>query len=48
MGKWYLHGGSPALGIEADTGPRLMPVQYEQKARAAGNALINLFPKKKL
>jgi hypothetical protein len=28
-----------ALGIGADTGLWLMPVQYERKARAAGNAL---------
>jgi hypothetical protein len=30
-----------ALGIAADTGLRLKPVQYKRKARAAGNALIN-------
>jgi len=30
-----------ALVIAADTGPWLMPVQYERKARAAGNAQIN-------
>lgn len=33
-----------ALGIGADTGQRLKPVQYKQKARAAGNAQENLRP----
>jgi hypothetical protein len=33
-------GAIPALGIAADTGPWLRPVQYEWKARAAGNAPI--------
>ncbi|MCQ6959959.1 hypothetical protein [Mucilaginibacter aquariorum] len=40
-----------ALGIGADTGPWLMPVQYERKAWAAGNAQMampaNLTPQKK-
>jgi hypothetical protein len=31
-----------ALGMGADTGLWLMPVQYEQTARAAGNAIIVL------
>ncbi|WP_162996301.1 hypothetical protein [Mucilaginibacter celer] len=30
------------LGIEADTGLWLRPVQYERKARAAGNTLVQL------
>ncbi len=33
----------PALGIAADTGPWLMPAQYERKARAAGNAIVSLW-----
>jgi hypothetical protein len=32
---------TPVLGIGADTGLWLMPVQYEQKARAKGNTIIS-------
>jgi hypothetical protein len=31
----------PTLGMEADTGLWLMPVQYERTARAEGNARIS-------
>lgn len=31
-----------ALGISADTGLWLTPVQYERKARTAGKALVNI------
>ncbi|MFC0516236.1 hypothetical protein ACFFGT_18585 [Mucilaginibacter angelicae] len=33
--------GKFALGMGADTGLWLMPVQYERTARAAGNAIID-------